>query len=108
MKKSKVLILLVFVFMIILGFYIWRFYPFLPHITRNTDGSFTYNNITYVESNNIEEFSNLKRGKKIAIINKFGEFPKCSVYETKGNKSNDILIVYPEIIMSVDTYYVRQ
>lgn len=108
MKRNKVLALLVFVCIIILGFYIWRVSPFLPHITRNNDGSFTYNNITYVENNYIEEFSNLKRGKKLAIINKFGEYPKCSVYEVKGHTSNDILIVYPEIIMSVDTYYVIQ
>ena len=49
----------------------------------------------------------LERGKKIAIINKQGDLPICSVYEAKGDNSKDILIVHEEIIMSIDTYYHR-
>ena len=108
MRKSNILIILVA--SCIVGFYIWRVSPFLPHINRNSDGSFTYKNITYTEYNEeyfIEKFSQLEIGKKVAIINKQGDFPKCSVYESKGANSENILIVHEEIIMSVDTYYQR-
>ena len=53
----------------------------------------------------MEKFNHLDRGKKVAIINKQGDFPKCSVYESKGSNSENILIVHEEIMMSVDTYY---
>ena len=108
MRKNNILIILVA--SCIVGFYIWRVSPFLPHINRNSDGSFTYKNITYTEYNEedfIEKFSHLDRGKKVAIINKQGDLPKCSVYESKGANSENILIVHEEIIMSVDTYYQR-
>lgn len=110
MKKNNILIILVVSCIVILGFYIWRFSPFLPHINRNNDGSFTYENITYSQYSGedfMEKFSHLERGKKVAIINKQGDLPKCSVYEAKGDNSKDILIVYEEIIMSIDTYYHR-
>ena len=55
----------------------------------------------------MEKFNHLDRGKKVAIINKQGNLPKCSVYESKGSNSENILIVHEEIIMSVDTYYQR-
>ena len=55
----------------------------------------------------MEKFNHLDRGKKVAIINKQGDFPKCSVYESKGANSENILIVHEEIIMLVDTYYQR-
>ncbi|WP_455539222.1 hypothetical protein [Terrisporobacter sp.] len=41
----------------------------------------------------------------MAVINKQGDLPKCSVYESEGENSKNILIVHEEIIMSVDTYY---
>lgn len=110
MKKNNILIISVVFCIFILGFYIWRFSPFLPHINRNNDGSFTYKNITYSEYNNtdfMEKYGDLERGKKIAIINKQGDLPICSVYEAKGDNSKDILIVHEEIIMSIDTYYHR-
>ena len=53
----------------------------------------------------MEKFNHLDRGKKVAIINKQGNLPNCSVYESKGSNSENILIVHEEIIMSVDTYY---
>ena len=102
--------LIILVVSCIVGFYIWRFSPFLQHINRNNDGSFTYENITYTEYNEddfMEKFSHLERGKKVAIINKQGHLPKCSVYESKGANSKNILIVHEEIIMSIDTYYQR-
>ncbi len=108
MKKNNILIILVVFCMIILEFYIWIFFPFLPHIDRNNDGSFTYRNTTYSEYNKedfLEKFSHLKRGRKVAVINKQGDLPKCSVYESEGENSKNILIVHEEIIMSVDTYY---
>ena len=110
MRKNNNLIILVASCIVIIGFYIWRFSPFLPHINRNNDGSFTYENITHKEYNEedfMEKFSQLERGKKIAIINKQGNLPKCTVYESKGANSENILIVHEEIIMSVDTYYQR-
>ena len=110
MRKNNILIILVASCIVIIGFYIWRVSPFLPHISRNNDGSFTYKNITYIEYNEedfMEKFSHLKRGKKVAIINKQGDFPKCSVYESKGANSENIFIVHEEIIMSIDTYYQR-
>ena len=55
----------------------------------------------------MEKFNHLDRGKKVAIINKQGDFPKCIVYESKGANSENILIVHEEIIMSIDTYYQR-
>lgn len=113
MKKSKFLKISILSLICISAiiFYIWRFSPFLPHIDRNEDGSFTYNNITYVmytESDFVEKFENTKRGKKIAIINKQGELPRCTVYEAQGDNSENVLIVYEEIIMSIDTYYIAK
>ena len=55
----------------------------------------------------MEKYGDLERGKKIAIINKQGDLPICSVYEAKEDNSKDILIVHEEIIMSIDTYYHR-
>ena len=110
MKKNNILIISVVSFIVILMFYSWRFSPFLPHINPNNDGSFIYRNITYYEYSEedfMEKFSHLERGKKIAIINKKENLPKCTVYEAKGDNSNDIVIVHKEIIMSVDTYYYR-
>ena len=110
MKKNNILIISVVSCIVILGFYIWRFSPFLPHMNQNNDGSFTYGNITYseyTEEDFMEKFSHLERGKKVAIINKQGNLPKCTVYEAEGDDSKDILIVYKEIIMSIDTYYHR-
>ncbi len=110
MKKNNILIISVVSCIIILGFYIWRFSPFLPHINRNNDGSFTYNDITYTEYTEedfMEKFSHLERGKKVAIINKQGNLPRCVVYEPKGDNSKNVLIVHEEIIMSIDTYYHR-
>ena len=110
MRKNNILIILVASCIVIIGFYIWRFPPFLPNINRNSDGSLTYKNITYTEYNEedfMEKFSHLERGKKVAIINKQGHLPKCSVYESKGANSKNILIVHEEIIMSIDTYYKR-
>ena len=49
MRKSNILIILVA--SCIVGFYIWRVSPFLPHINRNSDGSLTYKNIAYKEYN---------------------------------------------------------
>lgn len=119
MKKSNVIAISVSlsIFIFICSFYIWRFSPFLPHIDRNDDGSITYNNITYdeyhkidmySEIDGIEKFSHLKRGKKIAIINKQGDLPRCSVYEAQGDNHENVLIVYEEIIMSIYTYYVAK
>ena len=110
MKKNNILIISVVSCIVILGFYIWRFCPFLPHINRNNDSSFTYKNITYSEYNKpdfMDKYGHLERGKKVAIINKQGDLSKCSVYEAKGDNSKDILIVYEEIIMSIDIYYHR-
>lgn len=92
-------------------FYLWRFSPFLPHINRNNDESFTYNNINYSiysEPDFMEKFQNIKRGKKIAIINKQGDLPKCTVYEAIGENADKVLIVHEEIIMSIDSYYVAK
>ena len=108
MRKNNILIISVLSCIIILGFYIWRFSLFLPHINRNNDGSFTYGNITYAEYTEddfMEKFSHLERGKKVAIINKQGNLPKCVVYEVKRDNSKNILIVHEEVIMSIDTYY---
>ena len=49
MRKNNLLIIRLLSCIIILGFYIWRFSPFLPHINRNDDGRFTYGNVTYTE-----------------------------------------------------------
>ncbi|WP_288222470.1 hypothetical protein [uncultured Clostridium sp.] len=113
MKKSKVLkiSILSLICISIIIFYIWRFSPFLPHIDRNEDESFTYNNVTYIMyqgADFLEKFKNTKRGKKVAIINKKGELPRCTVYEVQGDNSENILIVYEEIIMSIDTYYIAK
>lgn len=92
-------------------FYVWRFSPFLPHIDRNDDGTFTYDNviyIDYIEPDFMEKFGHLERGKKIAIINKKGDQPWCTVYEAQGENSENVVIVFPEIIMSIDTYYVMK
>lgn len=97
--------------MFICCFYIWRYSPFLPHIDRNADGTFTLNGNTYAEYNEVdfmEKFRHLKGGKKIAIINKTNELPWCTVYEAQGANSDNILIVFEEIIMSVDTYYITK
>ncbi len=110
MKKNNILIISVVSCIVILGFCICRFSPFLPHINRNNDGNFTYKNITYSEYNKpdfMDKYGHLERGKKVAIINKQGDLPRCSIYEAKGDDSKDILIVYEEIIMSIDTYYHR-
>lgn len=56
----------------------------------------------------MEKFQNIERGKKIAIINKQGDLPKSTVYEAVGENSDKILIVYEEIIMSVDSYYIAK
>lgn len=110
MRKNNILIISVVSCIIVIAFYIWRFSPFLPHISRNNDGSFSYENITYTEYNEgdyMDKFSHLERGKKVAIINKQGNLPKCTVYESKGDNSENILIVHEEVIMSVDTYHQR-
>lgn len=56
----------------------------------------------------MEKFQNIKRGKKIAIINKQGDLPKCTVYEAIGENADKVLIVHEEIIMSIDSYYVAK
>jgi hypothetical protein len=113
MRKGKILKVSILLLICISSFifYIWRFSPLLPHIDRNDDGSFTYNNITYVEytgSDFIEKFENIKRGKKIVIINKQGDRPRGSVYEAQGDNSENILVVDEEIIMSIDTHYIAK
>lgn len=111
MKKRIVITtsILLSIFMFVCSFYIWRYSPFLPHIDRNTDGTFTLDGNTYTayaEVDFMEKFGHLKRGKKLAIINKTNDLPWCTVYEARGGNSENIIIVFEEIIMSVDTYYI--
>lgn len=111
MKKNAVLTtsILFSIFILVCGFYIWRYSPFIPHVDRNVDGIFTLNGNTYTAYDDvdfIEKFGHLKRGKKLAIINQTNDLPWCTVYEARGANSENILIVFEETIMSVDTYYV--
>ncbi|MEG0844238.1 MAG: hypothetical protein RSD22_11560 [Romboutsia sp.] len=110
MKKNNYfkLLIVLLVCIVCFLFYLWRYSPFLPHINRNSDESFIYNNIRYSiysEPDFVEKFQNIERGKKIAIINKQGNLPRCTVYEATGENFNDVLIVYEEVIMSTDSYY---
>ena len=110
-KRWFIYIIIISIFMFICCFYTWRYSPFLPHIDRNPDGTFTLNGNTYEAYNEVdftEKFGHLKRGKKIAIINKTNELPWCTVYEAQGSNSDNILIVFEEIIMSIDTYYITK
>lgn len=110
-KRRLSFIILLSLFVCMSCFYIWRYAPFLPHIDRNIDKTFTLNQKTYGEYNEvdfIEKYEHLKRGKKVAIINQTDELPWCTVYEARGANSDDILIVYEEIIMSIDSYYISK
>ena len=107
-NNSKILIVLLICIALVMS-YLWWFSPFLPHINRNADESFIYNNMTYSrysEPDFMKKFQDIKRGKKIAIIKKQGDLPRCSVYKAVGKNSDNILIVYEEIIMSIDDYYI--
>ena len=111
MKKNAVVTtsILFSIFILVCGFYIWRYSPFIPHVDRNADGTFTLNGDTYTAYDDVdfmEKFGHLKRGKKLAIINQTNDLPWCTVYEARGANSENILIVFEETIMSVDTYYV--
>lgn len=106
--KRHYLYLILSLCLFIFCFYNWRYSPFLPHIDRNSDGSFTINGQTYIEYSEVdfmEKYQHLTRGDKIAIINKTDDFPWCTVYEAQGT-SDQVLLVHEEVIMSIDTYYV--
>lgn len=108
MNKNRIIAALFLIGLSVFVFYLLRFSPLLPHIDRNDDGTFTFKGITYIEyfePDFIERFGHLKRGKKLAILNKQGDQPWCTIYEPQGNNSENTLIVHEEIIMSVDTYY---
>lgn len=109
-KKNKYIILLVIVFFIFCIWFNWRYSPFLPHINWNLDGSFEYKNTTYMAYMPSEdEISEWNRGKRVAVIRKEGDlFPRASIYEVKGSDNQDILIVFKEIFMYNDEYYIKE